>query len=477
MNMPPQSAGEGSEHRRTETGQQIFGWVRSTGIARPDDAWAGGVLAALARKMGWDSSLVRGLGVVALILFTSPTLLFYGLGWLLLPDARSRIHAQEAVRGSYPSGLWGAGIVTLLGAVNVFTPNVVGPFAILLNLVIIGVVGWVIWLLVKNHQSGSEHPNEPRAQAFRPDSEEGTAAGKDRPQRKPVREDGKPAWYPKETSVPEHRPAQAMSVSAERDPAAEGSAQSAPRSAPAETEHHRRRRLVTYGLLLLAVPAVAAAAWLATELGLATSSAVLLGLAAVVTLLALMHLGAAVRGTPGRGGLLALFTGLMMLVYFIAPLGETSNHVFGNYTTSSSEVNTAFGNTVVDLRHLTFAEEDALDSSRLGPDGQLPRDSIHSWVEINNAFGNTTVVVPDDVYIEVDPNMLFGNVEIDTVSDQLGQSGFGVDSFGAGTEEAIGAVGIDANNAFGNITVYDETTYSQQELDGESAEEQLEEAP
>lgn len=465
MNTTPESTGDGAYSNRPEVGRQIFSWIRSTGLYRPDGAWVGGVLAALAQKMGWDSNLVRGLGVVALILFTSPALLFYGLGWLLLPDARGRIHAQEAIRGSYPSGLWGAGIVTFLGAVNVFTPNVVGPFAILLNLVIIGVVGWVVWLLISNHRADSEKSTDPKAQSSRPEGGGGQTAEHQGPGGSARREDGRPAWYPQQDAAPEPAPEPAASARAGAASAVFVPEPDEPREDPVETEHRRRRRMVTLGLLLLALPAVGGAAWIATQLGLATTSAVLLGLAAVVILLSLMHLTSALRGTPGRGGLLATFTGLMMLVYFMAPIGVGSNHVFGNYTTTSSEVNTAFGNTTVDLRHLSFEEADAVDFAAEASNGELPQDSFHSWVEVNNAFGNTIVVVPDDVYVEVDPNTLFGNVEIETVDEQQEQSGFGVNSFGAGAEDAIGAVGITTNNAFGNVTVYDETTYAQQELD------------
>src|SRR5699024_4083454 len=108
MNTTPESSGPGAENGRPETGHQIFSWIRTTGLYRPDGAWVGGIFAAAADKLNWDRALVRGLGIVAFILFTSPSMLFYGLAWLFLPDARGHIHAQQALRGSYPSGLWGA---------------------------------------------------------------------------------------------------------------------------------------------------------------------------------------------------------------------------------------------------------------------------------------------------------------------------------------------------------------------------------
>lgn len=468
MNTTPHGAASGSEDNRPETGHQVFSWIRSTGLHRPDGAWVGGIFAAAADKLRWDRALVRGLGVVAFILFTSPAMLFYGLAWLCLPDPRGRIHAQEALRGSYPSGLWGAGIITFLGAVNVFTPNVVGPFALVLNLVIIGVVGWALWLLISNHSKSTDRSADPKARPS--ESWNSDARGEEhRVQRDTTgRADGKPAWYPKEgppqatqssSSAPAADPAPASA------PVQAPPAQGDPKESPARREERRRRRFLTFGLLLLAIPAIGGAAWVATFIGLATTSAVLLGLAAIVILLALMHLTAAFRGKPGRAGLLATFTALMMLVFLAAPITGGSNNVFGNYTTSDPEVNTAFANTTVDLRDLDFNESDALNTS--DPQEDLPLrsgDDFHTAVDLNNAFANTTVIVPDGTYVGIDPNSFLANLSIQTTDWDQDQSGIHTSAFAGGPEHAVGAVGLSINNAFGNVTIYDETTYNEEEL-------------
>lgn len=482
-----------SHDSKPEAGHQIFDWVRSTGIRRPPDAWAGGVFASVAEKLGWDTALVRGLGVVAFVVFFSPTALFYGLGWLFLPDSHGRIHAQEALRGSYPSGLWGAGALTIIGAINVFTPNLAGPFAILLNLVIIGVVAWVLWLLVSNHGNGedsssspSSSANEARARTKKKDAKRAS---------EPTRDDGRPAWYPKEgperedpltagASVPASPRAHGKSWSSAAAPTQAGAKpagsgtgpESKEQEDPFVREERRRRRMVSFGLLLLAIPLIAAAMWAATYIGLAATSAVLLGLAAVVILLSLMHLWSAVRGQRGRGGLLGVFTALMMLIFLFAPsanLHQGSNHIFGNYHTQSSSVNTMFANTTVDLRHLQFQEEDALDFSDV--DVVSPQDSgiYQASGQINNAFANTTVILPDDVYLEIDPGVFLGSVNVRMGDWWDSESGISTNPRAHGPEESIGAVQLNITNAFGNVTVYDETTYEQVELGIEDEDEFL----
>ncbi|NDK32890.1 PspC domain-containing protein [Nesterenkonia haasae] len=486
-----------SDHGRREAGHQVFDWVRTLGLERPDNAWAAGVCAAVAQKLGWDTALVRGIGVVAFIIFFSPMALFYGLSWMFLPDSRGHIHAQQALRGSYPAGFWGAGILTLVGAVNVFTPNIVGPFAILLNLVIIGLVAWLLWAIFRGYQrntgNSSAQGNSPKAgaSAHRSADSKPPAEAKGTP-----REDGKPAWYPKEGPPPAGRSASAAQSGPQAHSYAESSHSGTSHATaggmrvsppptkrqeenPRVAEEKRRRRMVSFGLALLAVPMIAAAMWFATTVGLATTNAVLLGLALVVTLLALMHLGAAVRGTRGRAGLLGTFTVLMLVVFLFAPsnLESSSNHVFGNYETQSETVNTAFANTTVDLRNLSdrFAADDEVDFSDATAAAEFfDTGDFHTTVDVNNAFANTTVVLPDDVYWEIDPRNFMGNMDIRTQSLWDSYQGIGATPQDVDPEVAAGTVELKVGNAFGNVVIYDETTYKQEELGIFSDEEEQE---
>ncbi|GAA4912354.1 PspC domain-containing protein [Nesterenkonia rhizosphaerae] len=486
---------------RPEAGHQLFNWIRSTGISRPEGGWAGGVFAAAAQRLGWDAALVRGLGVVAFILFFSPTALIYGLAWLFLPDTHGRIHAQQALRGEYPSGLWGAAGLTLIGAVNVFTPvSIAGPFAVLLNLMILGVVAWVVYLIFRNwrHSDAPSPYDAPDAgrghtgtgsRPFSPaESSAGSSADDDGSARNAQRPDGKPAWYPKETagaaasSAAEH----GDPTSSATGPAAGGYAGAAagtrskpagysapvtpaeapePAEDPREREARRRRRLVTLGILLLALPLLAAAAWFGAGIGLSSPTAVLVALAGLVALLGLANIVSGLRGRKGRTGLLMIFTVLMMVLfsgYSTGIDGRGANYVFGDYYSDSQSVNTAFSNTTVDLRQLR--EQMAQEA---GEDPQDPDWGYSTSVEINSAFANTTVIVPDNTHVVTKNAHALSNMEIRAGDFWHNVAGFGtpdVDFGNEGPTVPTDTIELNLNSAFGNLTIYDASTYDQEVL-------------
>lgn len=437
-----------------EAGHQIFDWVHSTGARRPSNGWAGGVFAAAGEKLGWDAVLVRGLGVLAFLLVTAPTALLYGLAWLLLPDEEGRIHAQRALRGDFSSGVIGGGLLAAFGALNVFTPGTAGPFQFLVNAVVLGVIGWVVYLLVRNFSRRAQGDDAGRSSRGRRD------------RGKPEREDGKPAWYPKEgpEPAPAAAPSGGCSYSYEytyspatgTEQLGTYTAPSEPEEDPAEREERRRRRLVTFGLLLLAAPAMAAAVLFGSVLGFTATGAVLTVLAGLVALLALMQITSGLRGKRGRTGLLAVMTAVMLVLALGHSSGggsPASTHTFGNYTTAQ-DVNTAFANTTVDLRD---------PSSFAGTD-----EGYAHHVEINGGFGNVDVVVPDDAEVNVTAAHAFSNLSFSTQTLDEGRSGFGSDeqSFGPvlddGEDEAAGQIEISVNQAFGNVSIYDATTYEEE---------------
>jgi phage shock protein PspC (stress-responsive transcriptional regulator) len=92
----------------------FFGWIRSQRITRGQDRWIGGVSSGIARRIGIDPLIVRGVFIV-LTLFAGIGVLLYGLAWAFLPEPDGRIHVQEAGAGHWTSGMTGSLITVILG--------------------------------------------------------------------------------------------------------------------------------------------------------------------------------------------------------------------------------------------------------------------------------------------------------------------------------------------------------------------------
>ena len=96
---------------------KFFQWLRNLGINRSGSRWVGGVCSGLAARWGIDPVIVRGLAVV-LTLFFGVGLLVYGVAWALLPEPDGRIHAEEAGRGHWSTGMSGAAALIFLGVLG-----------------------------------------------------------------------------------------------------------------------------------------------------------------------------------------------------------------------------------------------------------------------------------------------------------------------------------------------------------------------
>lgn len=491
---------------KPETGRQFFDWLRSTGIRRAEGGWIGGVFSAVSQRTGWDATLLRGIGVIALILVASPTAMLYGLAWLLVPDQHGRIHAESAVRGQFSAAVVTSGLLAVLGAVNVFTPlNIGGPFAVLINLLVIGAVIWGAYVLISRNGGCGQHQRGEDAEGDGADdrtggspagsSTSGDAGGqgkapgprtssKDGSAEARPRADGRPAWYPKDSaSAPDAgaghstgaghgagagagagtgagaAPGGTAAASASSASAAHPSSYDysyqypapAPQS-PQERAERRRRRMLTWGLILLIVPATAALAIVSGWFGLSTLSVLALGAAALVVLLAFRHMSAAARGRKGNGFALGTAAGVMVVLTVLVPSpGEGSSssehYVFGNYTTSSTSTTTAFSNTVMDLRGLSGAPADGSESHH---------------AKVNMAFANTTVVVPDEARVLVNNGHAMGNLDVRTQDGRFNESGIAGADTELGPEDAETEIQLDLNSGFGNVEIYDATTYAEE---------------
>ncbi|GAB5078495.1 PspC domain-containing protein [Arthrobacter sp. AD-310] len=112
----PSGAFPGPRYGSTATPQQtdFFTWVRSHGIRRGSDRWVGGVSSGVANRLGVDPLIIRGVFIV-LTLFAGIGVLLYGLAWALLPEPDGRIHVQEAGAGRWSTGMTGSLIATIVG--------------------------------------------------------------------------------------------------------------------------------------------------------------------------------------------------------------------------------------------------------------------------------------------------------------------------------------------------------------------------
>jgi phage shock protein PspC (stress-responsive transcriptional regulator) len=95
----------------------FFRWVRQLGVQRGEDHWVGGVCAGVAQRFGISPILARGI-MVALCFVAGVGVLVYGVGWALMPGPDGRIHVQEAIAGRWSSGMSGALVFFIVGAVS-----------------------------------------------------------------------------------------------------------------------------------------------------------------------------------------------------------------------------------------------------------------------------------------------------------------------------------------------------------------------
>src|SRR5450756_1172753 len=102
----------------------FFDSIRRIGIARTESRWIGGVSGGLARRLGIDVALTRGI-LLVLAIFGGLGLVLYGAAWALLPEERDgRIHLQEAIRGNVDGAIVGAIALVVLGSAR---PDSVWP--------------------------------------------------------------------------------------------------------------------------------------------------------------------------------------------------------------------------------------------------------------------------------------------------------------------------------------------------------------
>jgi phage shock protein PspC (stress-responsive transcriptional regulator) len=97
-------------------GTAFFDWVRSLGFVRGPDRWLAGVCGAIATRTGLDPLVVRGIAVVITIL-GGPILFLYALGWAFMPDESGRSLVEKAARQIFEPAMIAVGALVLLSFV------------------------------------------------------------------------------------------------------------------------------------------------------------------------------------------------------------------------------------------------------------------------------------------------------------------------------------------------------------------------
>lgn len=408
----------------------FFTWLRSIDLTRSSDRWVGGVVGGIARRLGIDPTLARGIFVVLGILtMTGPFI--YGVLWALLPEPDGRIHAQEAGRGRWSAGMTGAVIfvaLSMFGTSEVFGMrwgmNDNGGFVrILLTL---GVIGLVIYLITSKRGRDPRSINQDTTQRFT-----STGQATDNPSDHSYSyQYTYPGQQPGTTADPRtqyhyDRVMQRQRVAAER-----------------AVERMERPKLPGHiALIFLGTALVAAGAVLLAKIegwlplpDFGARAAV----AAALLVLGLGLLFAAV--TRRRGGALVPFTIILLLFTMFSTVRSDAN--WNTYpafagTGMGIEEPVVFGTRTVDVR----------DMAR-----ELTADSR---VEITGAFNNVNLKIPDDRRIVVDTGAVFYSVVFtDADGTVTRNSSLIQDNPTTFNEDAEGpTLTVHVSGAFGNLNV------------------------
>jgi len=422
--MPKQAPPTVTEPEAAESSPQpphthrFFTWIRSLRLVR-QPGWIGGVSAGIADRVGVDVLVVRGVLVVVALL-GGPAVLLYALAWLVLPDARGRIHLEDLVHGRIDTPVIGIVILVALSLLPVaqgfwwfgslywgapqWGDSVGRAFW---TIVVLALVAWlVVWFARRKTP-----PTSPRAAGLVASPAEpstGEAASGDTDAAGATTPDsaaaGNATWRAGQQQWRADRAAFRQEHSADAFAVAEAAKLERAERAAAARERERRTRphpLVSAAVIGTALIA-GAITTLALGAGSPTTTQWLVGAAVAVGVLGL---GAIVNGATGRrsGGAssVAVLLALVLLVAAVLPQ-TTHRHYFGDLSVTPTQHSGSldvtylqgFGNARIDL---TKYYSTPRPKSKRG--GGL---QSYDQVNVEVLSGDVTVVLPADEYQYVD---------------------------------------------------------------------------
>lgn len=158
----------------------FFTWVRRLGVPRLH-GWLGGVCAGIAARIGIDPLVVRGMFVVAALLWP-PTLIVYAVAWALLPSTDGHIILQRLGRGRFEPALIAILIMMALGLLSgialwwvgiafappsayyLWEPLRYGPLSflavVLIAVAAVALAAWLVARAVRRARRRSPHAND-----------------------------------------------------------------------------------------------------------------------------------------------------------------------------------------------------------------------------------------------------------------------------------------------------------------------------
>lgn len=404
----------------------FFRWIRGLGVQRGDRAWIGGVSSGLGQRFGLDTALSRGL-VLLIVIFSGVGLLLYGAAWALLPGADGRIHAQEAGRGHWSSGMTGSVVFAAVGLLN--GPLVLGGWRFgdgdswwgeLIWTVL--VVGAVIWFF-SSRQSRRPAPG--------PGNDDGTVGDSPASPEPAAGPYAAPAW---DGAGPGSGP---YARTADRAPGRP--------PAPAPRRPHTPPRAALSGpavAIVLGVAVLVAGAVILTSMnGLLDYNGreATVALAAATTVLGAGLIGASIRQL--RGGALTGFTiAVLVPTILVGGLGFNGSVDRGwpgpVAERSGNDYTYVFNKGNLDLTHYSH---------------DLAQDTTLS---VTNVFSSLDITVPHDIPVRVTGDSAFYSLEVRTDDGVQKFSGIARDDSIDINPEATGPVlRLDIDGAFNSINI------------------------
>lgn len=415
--------GPGTSHeapRTAHTSQDFFSWIRSLGIRRGSDRWLGGVCSGLADRFGIDPLIVRGIFIV-LAVFAGVGVLAYGIAWALLPEPDGRIHVQEAAAGRWSGGMTGALITTIIGFPSLgrgfWEWGWNGVNALFWTLVWVGAAAFGLYYVIQHkrakdaRRAGTDPlPGAPTSPGSLADGFRHTgwdATGVPQPFTASAAGTAAPAPSYQATTTAD-LPAPPLPSPSLAAPSAPAPPRATPPAAPRPPKTPRHRQgpgsalvAVFVGLALLVGGALKALdAARVIDLGTASTAVVLASGAAVLGLGVLI---AGIRGrTSGFLGFLAV-VGLIIGAFFtIAPRAEGLHFQNRDWTpTGVEQARQGFDLT---------GGKGTVDLSSLGGGAPL---SSRVVVPLDVTAGNLTLVIPDNIPVQIRTDLTFASLEQD----------------------------------------------------------------